>query len=838
MSPECRTSPQHRPSRILIRAFSPSCLAYLSLPFLLLSCGEKTDPDQSLRTERQLAATQAALQQQADHFERQSRDLERQLAALEKAVQAKETADLKERISAIRIENERLLLAAAEARQRSNDLASEFSRAPHSQPPKANNPATNPEPSLASFRRDLASQGTWLDVREYGSVWQPTVSSNLAWRPYVDGSWAWSLHGWTWSSNETFGQICYHYGRWLQLPRQGWVWVPGTEWAPAWVSWRTGKDCIGWAPLPPGPKRRTTTINSNCDDEFRIPPGAYCFVSTRQFVRSSYTSCLMTPVQVSQLFRHTTNITQIVLVNTSHHPIHIHHGGPDRQRIEEVCRLPIRELAPPRATLASNPSQSQPRALNTPANPLFQTPSRLPTPAIITESVDSPALNRRLPEASSQDVVITATPTQPPHEQQRLPNSSPTAQRPTLIHPLEVPTRNLLTSADAESTSPLPIQIARPEAEPIHFPSDRTQAPAPQPMESPPLAQSLRPTDLPQQQQIAPTLAASGMNLEGSQHGEGETNLQAQIAAQTARQDLERQTAEQVQQAQETASRADLARQQQFAMEAARQAKEAATRAEQERQQQSAAMEAESQRQAQEAAIRAEQERQQQLAAMEAENQRQAQEAAMRAEQERQQQMAAMEAESQRQAQEAAMRAEQERQQQMAAMEAERQRQAQEAAMRAEQERQQQMAAMEAERQRQAQEAAMRAEQERQQQMAAMEAERQRQAQEAAMRAEQERQQQMAAMEAERQRQAQEAAMRAEQERQQQMAAMEAERQRQAQEAAMRAEQERQQQMAAIEAERQRQAQEAAMRAEQERQQQALIEAERQRQMENRPSQE
>ena len=414
----------------------------------------------------------------------------------------------------------------------------------------------------------------------------------------------------------------------------------------------------------------------------------------------------MTPVQVSQLFRHTTNITQIVLVNTSHHPIHIHHGGPDRQRIEEVCRLPIRELAPPRATLASNPSQSPPRPLNTPPNPLLQTPSRLRTPAIITESVDSPALNRRLPEASSQDVVITATPTQPPHEQQPLPNSSPTAQRPTLIHPLEVPTRNLLTSADAESTSPLPIQIARPEAEPIHFPSDRTQAPAPQPMESPPLAQSLRPTDLPQQRQIAPTLAASGMSLEGSQPGEGGTNLQAQIAAQTARQDLERQTAEQVQQAQETASRADHERQQQSAMEAA-------IRAEQERQQQSAAM-------------RAEQERQQQLAAMEAESQRQAQEAAMRAEQERQQQMAAMEAESQRQAQEAAMRAEQERQQQMAAMEAESQRQAQEAAMRAEQERQQQMAAMEAERQRQAQEAAMRAEQERQQQ-ALIEAERQRQ---------------------------------------------------------------------------------------------------------------
>ena len=409
----------------------------------------------------------------------------------------------------------------------------------------------------------------------------------------------------------------------------------------------------------------------------------------------------MTPVQVSHLFRHTTNITQIVLVNSSHHPIHIHHGGPDRQRIEEVCGLPIRELAPPRAMLASNPSQSPPRPLNTAPNPALNAPSSLPTPAIITESVDSPAPNRRLPEAPSQDVVITATATEPPHEQQPLPNSSPTEQRPTLTHPLEVPSRNLLTSADTESTSPVPIQIARPEPEPIHFRGDRTQAPAPQPMESPPLAQSLRTTDLPQLRQIAPALASSGMNLEVSRPSEGQTNVQAQIAAQTARQDLERQTAEQDQQAQQTALHAEQERQQ-LAMEEERQrqAQEAAMRGEQERQQQKAALETESQRQAQETAMRAEQERQKQLAAMEAERQRQAQEAAMRAEQERQQQMASMEAERQRQAQEAAMRAEQERQQQMAAIEAERQRQAQEAAMRAEQERQQQ-ALIEAERQRQ-----------------------------------------------------------------------------------------------------------------------------------------
>jgi hypothetical protein len=32
----------------------------------------------------------------------------------------------------------------------------------------------------------------------------------------------------------------------------GWLWVPGYQWAPAWVSWRYGGDAVGWAPLAPG----------------------------------------------------------------------------------------------------------------------------------------------------------------------------------------------------------------------------------------------------------------------------------------------------------------------------------------------------------------------------------------------------------------------------------------------------------------------------------------------------------------------------------------------------------------------------------------------------------
>jgi hypothetical protein len=29
----------------------------------------------------------------------------------------------------------------------------------------------------------------------------------------------------------------------------GWAWIPGLEWAPAWVTWRVDGTVVGWAPL-------------------------------------------------------------------------------------------------------------------------------------------------------------------------------------------------------------------------------------------------------------------------------------------------------------------------------------------------------------------------------------------------------------------------------------------------------------------------------------------------------------------------------------------------------------------------------------------------------------
>lgn len=100
------------------------------------------------------------------------------------------------------------------------------------------------------FYQELSPHGQWYPHPEFGNVWQP-YDVGPDWKPYIDGRWAWSDQGWIWISYEPWGWATYHYGRWIYDDYQGWIWIPGTTWAPAWVSWHQTPDYIGWSPLPP-----------------------------------------------------------------------------------------------------------------------------------------------------------------------------------------------------------------------------------------------------------------------------------------------------------------------------------------------------------------------------------------------------------------------------------------------------------------------------------------------------------------------------------------------------------------------------------------------------------
>ncbi len=101
-----------------------------------------------------------------------------------------------------------------------------------------------------TFYNTLSPYGRWFDYPGYGYVWTPNVGFGFS--PYVtNGQWVYSVDGWAWASNYSWGWAPFHYGRWLYDGPYGWIWVPGNQWAPAWVTWGSYNGYYGWAPMSP-----------------------------------------------------------------------------------------------------------------------------------------------------------------------------------------------------------------------------------------------------------------------------------------------------------------------------------------------------------------------------------------------------------------------------------------------------------------------------------------------------------------------------------------------------------------------------------------------------------
>jgi hypothetical protein len=114
--------------------------------------------------------------------------------------------------------------------------------------------AAPPEtPTLDYFQAHLTPYGQWIDVPGIGAAWVPAEANTPGWRPYMDaGQWEYTDAGWYWQSTYPWGDMAFHYGRWVNNDYTSgrWAWVPGYDWAPSWVSWREGDGGMGWAPLP------------------------------------------------------------------------------------------------------------------------------------------------------------------------------------------------------------------------------------------------------------------------------------------------------------------------------------------------------------------------------------------------------------------------------------------------------------------------------------------------------------------------------------------------------------------------------------------------------------
>jgi len=249
--------------------------------------------------------------------------------------------------------------------------------------------------SIDFFYDNLSDGGSWVDVADYGYCWQPAVAvSNRTWRPYSDGYWAYTDVGWTWVSYEDFGWATYHYGRWIRLRGRGWVWMPGRDWGPAWVSWRTGGDYVGWAPLPP---RRAgdifadfSPINSQVDIDFDIGPATYNFIDVRYIGEPVLRERIFAADQNVTYITKTVNVTNITYTNST-----VYNYGPDYNTLSRYSTRPIQRLSLQRETTVDPATAARSKSLMrvqgdklvVAAPQQFQKPAKTVAPKVVKEKI-------------------------------------------------------------------------------------------------------------------------------------------------------------------------------------------------------------------------------------------------------------------------------------------------------------------------------------------------------------------------------------------------------------------------------------------------------------------
>ena len=328
--------------------------------------------------------------------------------------------------------------------------------------------------SIDFFYDNIGDGGSWVEVADYGYCWQPSVAvSNRSWRPYTDGYWAYTEVGWTWVSYEDFGWATYHYGRWVRLRGRGWIWVPGREWGPAWVSWRTGGDYVGWAPLPPRGGGDviydSRPITAQVDIEFDIGPLYYNFIDVRYIGE---------PVLRERIFASEQNVTYITktvnVTNITYRDNQVYNYGPDYNTLSRYSTRPIQRLSLQRETSADPLSAVRSKSvmkvegdrLVVAAPQTLQKPTRSIAPKVVKEKIAQTPLERGWEGVSdqkaqaelkqkikSEDAKAVSPPTvQPVRESAATPAASP----PATSAASATPTTGVSPAATASATSASP----------------------------------------------------------------------------------------------------------------------------------------------------------------------------------------------------------------------------------------------------------------------------------------------------------------------------------------------------------------------------------------------
>ena len=180
------------------------------------------------------------------------------------------------------------------------------------------------------FYDELQPYGTWVYDEQYGNVWIPDVDEDF--RPYATrGYWAMTNYGNTWVSDYPWGWATFHYGRWHFDDYYGWEWVPGSEWAPAWVSWRNGGGYYGWAPMEPG-----VSIDMSFGDNYSVPDNYWVFAPYAYINNANIYNYYVPRTRVRTIISNTVWVRNRYTYNN-----HTYISGPRREDIQRYTHRPV-----------------------------------------------------------------------------------------------------------------------------------------------------------------------------------------------------------------------------------------------------------------------------------------------------------------------------------------------------------------------------------------------------------------------------------------------------------------------------------------------------------------
>jgi len=198
--------------------------------------------------------------------------------------------------------------------------------------------------SMQTFYDELSPYGTWIQDPQYGYVWRPDVDQN-EFRPYyTNGRWAMTEYGNTWVSNYDWGWAPFHYGRWVINSYRQWIWLPDTNWGPAWVDWRSGDGYYGWAPMAP-----SISINLSFGRRYSVPEFCWNFIPQRNIYINTFPRYDYGRNNV--YIRNTTIINNTYVYNRRSY-----YGGP---RIDDIRRATNRDVTVYRYAQSNRPGASR-----------------------------------------------------------------------------------------------------------------------------------------------------------------------------------------------------------------------------------------------------------------------------------------------------------------------------------------------------------------------------------------------------------------------------------------------------------------------------------------------